>query len=146
MADKLCFVCDRKLGFMHEPFNNYTLNEEHRESPKGFKDDSLLCRECVDSLPKIKEEVIQRKEPKKESKQNKKLDMGEKPSAAWYLAPILMGIIGSAIMWYVLKDEDHPDSPKMVEKGWVIGIALTLIQIAISVITIVLIPSTFSGL
>jgi len=105
MADKLCFVCDRKLGFVHEPFNNYTLNEEHRESPKGFKDDSLLCRECVDSLPKIKEEVIQRKEPKKESKQNKKLDMGEKPSAAWYLAPILMGIIGSVIMWYVLKDE-----------------------------------------
>jgi len=31
-------------------------------------------------------------------------------------------------MWYVLKDEDHPDSPKMVKKGWVIGIVLTLIS------------------
>jgi len=42
--------------------------------------------------------------------------MSDKPSAAWYLAPIFLGIVGSAIMWYVLKDEDHPDSPKMVKK------------------------------
>jgi len=56
--------------------------------------------------------------------------MSDKPSAAWYLAPIFLGIIGSAIMWYVLKDEDHPDSPKMVKKGWVIGIVLTVISFA----------------
>jgi len=56
--------------------------------------------------------------------------MSDKPSAAWYLAPIFLGIIGSGIMWYVLKDEDHPDSPKMVRKGWVIGIILTLIMFA----------------
>ena len=43
--------------------------------------------------------------------------MSDKPSAAWYLAPIFLGIIGSGIMWYVLKDEDHPDSPKMIWKG-----------------------------
>ncbi len=54
--------------------------------------------------------------------------MSDKPSAAWYLAPIFLGIVGSAIMWYVLKDEDHPDSPKMVKKGWVIGIVITLIS------------------
>jgi len=56
--------------------------------------------------------------------------MSDKPSAAWYLAPIFLGIVGSAIMWYVLKDEDHPDSPKMVKKGWVIGIVLTVISVA----------------
>jgi len=56
--------------------------------------------------------------------------MSDKPSAAWYLAPIFLGIIGAAIMWYVLKDEDHPDSPKMVKKGWIIGIVLTLISFA----------------
>jgi len=56
--------------------------------------------------------------------------MSDKPSAAWYLAPIFLGVIGSTIMWYVLKDEDHPDSPKMVKKGWVIGIVLTLISVA----------------
>ncbi len=56
--------------------------------------------------------------------------MSDKPSAAWYLAPIFLGIIGSAIMWYVLKDEDHPDSSKMVKKGWVIGIVLTVISFA----------------
>jgi len=56
--------------------------------------------------------------------------MSDKPSAAWYLAPIFLGIIGSAIMWFVLKDEDHPDSPKMVKKGWIIGIVLTVIMFA----------------
>jgi len=53
--------------------------------------------------------------------------MSDKPPDPWYLAPIFMGIIGGAIMWYVLKDEDHPDSPKMVRKGWVIGIVFTLL-------------------
>jgi len=55
--------------------------------------------------------------------------VSDKPSAAWYLAPIFMGVIGSAIMWYVLKDEDHPNSPKMVRKGWVIGIVLTVVSV-----------------
>ncbi len=64
--------------------------------------------------------------------------MSEKPSAAWYLAPIFLGIIGSGIMWYVLKDEEHPDSPKMVKKGWVIGIVLTVISFAW--IPLILIP------
>ena len=69
--------------------------------------------------------------------------MSDKPSAAWYLAPIFLGIIGSAIMWYVLKDEDHPDSPKMVKKGWIIGIVLTLISFAW--IPLMLIPFAFVG-
>ncbi len=67
--------------------------------------------------------------------------MSDKPSAAWYLAPIFLGIIGSAIMWYVLKDEDHPDSPKMVKKGWIIGIVLTVLHFAW--IPMMLIPFAF---
>ncbi len=67
--------------------------------------------------------------------------MSDKPSAAWYLAPILLGIIGSAIMWFVLKDEDHPDSPKMVKKGWIIGIVLTVLHFAW--IPMMLIPFAF---
>jgi len=69
--------------------------------------------------------------------------MSDKPSAAWYLAPIFLGIIGAAIMWFVLKDEDHPDSPKMVKKGWIIGIALTVISFAW--IPLVLIPIALTG-
>jgi len=69
--------------------------------------------------------------------------MSDKPSAAWYLAPIFLGIVGSAIMWFVLKDEDHPDSPKMIKKGWIIGIVLTLISFAW--IPFVMIPVMFMG-
>ena len=50
-----------------------------------------------------------------------------KPSAGWYITPILLAIIGSAIMWFVLKDENHPESPKMIKKGWIIGIIVTII-------------------
>ncbi len=70
--------------------------------------------------------------------------MSDKPSAAWYLAPIFLGIIGSAIMWYVLKDVDHPDARKMIRKGWVIGIILTLIDIAWW-IPFMLMPFAFMG-
>ncbi len=70
--------------------------------------------------------------------------MSNKPSAAWYLAPIFLGIIGSAIMWYVLKDEDHPDARKMIRKGWIIGIILTVIDIAWW-IPFMLIPFAFMG-
>jgi len=66
--------------------------------------------------------------------------MSDKPSAAWYLAPIFLGVIGSAIMWYVLKDEDHPDSPKMVKKGWVIGIVLTVIPLIVWIPMMLMIP------
>jgi hypothetical protein len=71
--------------------------------------------------------------------------MSDKPSAAWYLAPIFLGIIGSAIMWYVLKDEDHPDAPKMVKKGWVIGIVLTIIPFLMLIPMLLLIPMTSTG-
>ncbi len=70
--------------------------------------------------------------------------MSNKPSAAWYLAPIFLGIIGSAIMWYVLKDVDHPDARKMIRKGWIIGIILTVIDIAWW-IPFMLIPFAFMG-
>jgi len=70
--------------------------------------------------------------------------MSDKPSAAWYLAPIFLGIIGSGIMWYVLKDVDHPDAPKMIKKGWVIGIILTLIDLAWW-IPFMLMPFAFMG-
>ena len=56
--------------------------------------------------------------------------MTEKPTPAWYIAPIFLGIIGSWIMWYVLKDEKPDSVPQMVKKGWVIGIVLTVVAIA----------------
>jgi len=47
-------------------------------------------------------------------------------------------------MWYVLKDEDHPDAPKMIKKGWIIGIILTVIDFAW--IPLLLIPFAFIGM
>jgi len=71
--------------------------------------------------------------------------MSDRPSSAWYLAPIFLGIIGSAIMWYVLKDVDHPDAPKMIRKGWIIGIILTVIEFAWWIPFVMIMPFTFMG-
>jgi len=156
---KSCFLCGKKLGFWADTFGKYTLSQEECSIPKGFGDEDVICLDCLESQQKLVEQkrkesqqkLVEQKrkesKPKREeSKPNKKLDMSEKPSAAWYLAPIFLEIIGSAIMWFVLKDEDHPDAPKMVEKGWIIGIALTLITIVLVLINIALIPFAFSGL
>src|SRR3990170_1892217 len=71
--------------------------------------------------------------------------MSDKPSAAWYLAPIFLGIIGSVIMWFVLKDEEHPDSQKMIKKGWIIGIVLTIIPFLIWIPMMAMMPFVFMG-
>jgi len=122
---KVCFVCNRKLGFVHEPFSNYTLNKEHRESPKGFKDDSLLCWECVDSLPKINDKVIQRKEPKPtaQGQSNTKTLPSSESDMIWIL-PILAGVIGGVIMYFILKDEDI-DRAKL---GLYVGIIISIVS------------------
>jgi len=54
--------------------------------------------------------------------------MAEKPSAIWYLLPILFGIIGAIIAYFVLKSR----SPKMAKNCLIIGIVLSIIGIAIS--------------
>ncbi len=51
----------------------------------------------------------------------------EKPTTAWYLAPILVGLVGSFFMWLILKNNDHLDTPKMIRKGWIIGIVIAII-------------------
>jgi len=30
-------------------------------------------------------------------------------------------------MWFVLKDENHPESQKMIKKGWIIGIIVAIL-------------------
>jgi len=64
----------------------------------------------------------------------------EKPSAAWYLAPIFLVVIGSAIMWYVLKDNEHEITKSMIHKGWVIGIVLTIIPFLMWIPLMVMMP------
>ena len=64
----------------------------------------------------------------------------EKPTTAWYLAPIFLVVIGSAIMWYVLKDNEHEITKSMIHKGWVIGIVLTIIPFLMWIPFMVMMP------
>ncbi len=66
-----------------------------------------------------------------------------RPTTAWYLAPILVGIIGSFFMWLILKDDDHPDVPKMIRKGWTIGIVLTVIGFILGWLPYLILPGMY---
>ena len=50
--------------------------------------------------------------------------VAKKPSAAWYLMPIFLGLIGGLIMYFVLKDENRD----MAKKGIILGFILTVIS------------------
>jgi uncharacterized Tic20 family protein len=48
-------------------------------------------------------------------------------SAAWYLVPIFLGIIGGVIMWLALKSED----PRKAKKGLIVAVIMYVIALAI---------------
>lgn len=52
-----------------------------------------------------------------------------KPSMVWYAVPLLLGILGSTIMWYSLRGKGD-SSKEMLQQGWIIGIVLTLVGLA----------------
>lgn len=50
-------------------------------------------------------------------------------SGMWYLLPIFLSIIGGVIAYFVIKEDD----PKKAKNCLYLGIALTIIPIAISI-------------
>lgn len=54
------------------------------------------------------------------------------PSKAWYLLPILLGIIGGLIMFFILRSE----GPGMARNGLLLGILVFMVSIVISAATI----------
>lgn len=63
----------------------------------GFK----LCINCKDRVPQEHNSII------------------------WYLLPIFFGIIGSAIMYFVLRNKNQA----MIKKGIIIGVIVTAVGI-----------------
>ena len=68
--------------------------------------------------------------------------MDMQPVSRSIVASIFLGILGSIIIWYDLKDRNHTDAPKMIKKGWVIGIVLTVL-FCIAWISLMLLPMAF---
>ena len=57
-------------------------------------------------------------------------------SSMWYLFPILVGLIGGVIAYWVLRHDD----PKKAKKCLYVGIALAIIGIIINVLIVTQIP------
>lgn len=52
-------------------------------------------------------------------------------SAAWYLVPIFLGIVGGVIMWLALRKED----PRKAKKGLIVAVIVHFIALAIFLAT-----------
>ena len=52
---------------------------------------------------------------------------GGKPSAAWWLLPIFLSLLGGLIAWLGVKDRD----PRMAKNCLILGIILTVVPFAI---------------
>lgn len=50
--------------------------------------------------------------------------MVSKISNAWYLLPIIFGIGGAFIAWFVNKDKKSKENSKMLRNFWILGIAV----------------------
>lgn len=53
-----------------------------------------------------------------------------KPSAALWILPIILGIIGGIIAWAIAKDKD----PKMAKNMLLLGLILTILGVIVTVI------------
>ncbi len=62
-----------------------------------------------------------------------------KRSAAWYLLPIFVGVIGGIIGYFAVRHDD----PSMAKKLLYVGIGITAAGIIISVVTNFSIPEQF---
>ena len=60
-------------------------------------------------------------------------------SSAWYILPILLGVIGGIIAWLVNRDDD----PVKARKFLVLGIVFLVIEIMVFAIWYVLILAAF---
>ena len=55
---------------------------------------------------------------------------GGKPSAAWWLLPIFLSLLGGLIAWLGVKDRD----PRMAKNCLILGIILTVVPFAIGIL------------
>ncbi|MCE9616915.1 MAG: hypothetical protein K8Q88_00935 [Nitrosarchaeum sp.] len=58
-------------------------------------------------------------------------------SNMWYLLPILVGLIGGVIAYWILRHDD----PKKAKKCLYLGIALAIVGITINILIVTQIPS-----
>ena len=58
-------------------------------------------------------------------------------SSMWYLLPILVGLIGGVIAYWILRHDD----PKKAKKCLYVGIALAIVGIVINILIMTQIPS-----
>ncbi len=47
--------------------------------------------------------------------------MPNEVSRPWYLIPIIFGLVGSLIMWIILKNDPADDVKAFIRKSWIIG-------------------------
>ena len=48
--------------------------------------------------------------------------MANQIKRTWYLLPIIFGLVGSAIMWIIQRDDTTEESKRFIKNAWIIGL------------------------
>jgi len=115
-----CFSCQKKIHILSRQGdkkfiirNGYIPNEKMAESDK-------LCQSCLDEIKRTQTQV---------KTSDKKISEEKRRSGFWYLLPILFGIIGGVIAYFVIKQDDQ----KKAKNCLYLGIVLLIIDIVFGV-------------
>ena len=121
---------------MDDTFGKYTLSKVGKSIPKGFGNEDVICYDCLQSQQKLEKPKQEESKPRKESKPEPKPTAPTKtlPSSQsntiWIL-PILLGLVGGVIMYFVLKDEDKERRLKGLYVGVVISVICSIVGLII---------------
>ncbi|RNJ78528.1 MAG: hypothetical protein D9C04_07145 [Nitrosopumilus sp. B06] len=107
------FVINDKIGFT-EPEGMKRWVYDHFEDPAG------ILERIGDAMPACKKES-----PIHDDRPRNDRPKSGKPSIAWYLLPVLLGMIGGILMCIILYNKDRT----MAKNGLLLGVAMFFVGI-----------------
>ncbi len=131
---KSCFLCSKKLGFMDDTFGKYALSKSEYSIPKGFGNEDVICYDCLQSQQKLEQPKREESKPEPKDKfvfkdkQSTEI-LPSSPSIMIWILPILLGVIGGVLMYFILKDEDKDRA----QHGLIVGIMISVFSSIIGI-------------
>jgi hypothetical protein len=103
-----CFVCKKELGTFTARGSKKWIIEQEGKPPENMGDKDVLCNDCLEPI-------------REEKKHNLPII---KTSAALWLLPIFLGLMGGIIMYAVTRNRDK----QKAKNGLFLGIGVTILS------------------
>ena len=114
---------------MDDTFGKYALSKGEYSIPKGFGNEDVICYDCLQSQQKLEQPKREESKPELKPTAPSQALPSSESNMIWIL-PILLGVIGGVLMYFILKDEDKDRA----QHGLDVRIIVTVISFIISIL------------